>query len=133
MFAIPTVTFGAGEKRAWKLEDSFGMKEMRDLAVSPASKVPLFVFSETDLVSNRSHSAFWVMPTEGGVPKRLTDANGSVSSPRWSLDGGRVAYFTSDNENLGLWVMNEEGNHKRKLAGLDRANTCLGEVGNALC
>jgi len=89
VFAIPTVTSWAGGKRAWKAEDSFGMKEISDLAVSPDSKVFLFVRSETDLQNNRSRSA--------------------------------------------LWVMKDDGTQKRKLTGLERANTWLGEVGNALC
>ncbi len=133
MFVISSVSWGADGKHAWKLEDSFGMKEIRDLAVSPNSKVLLFIVSETDLEGNRTRSALWVMPAAGGAPKRLTDASGSVSSPRWSPDGKRIAYIASGGEGLGLWVMDEDGSRKKRLTGLDRANTWLGEVGNALC
>jgi dipeptidyl aminopeptidase/acylaminoacyl peptidase len=130
---VLSVSWGLEGKRAWRAEDSFGMKEIRDLAVSPNSKVLLFVVSETDPGGTRARSAVWVIPTQGGAPKRLTDAGGSVSSPRWSPDGGRIAYFASDHEGLGLWVMREDGSQKKKLTRLDRPNTWLGEVGNALC
>ena len=122
----------SGEKRAWKAEDSFRMKEMRDLAVSADSKLLFFILSETSLQENRYLSSIWTVPTSGGTPKRLSGGRGSVSTLRLAPDGKKIAYFASEGDGLGLWVMNIDGTHKKRLTGLERSNSWLGEVGDPL-
>ena len=134
---------GIAQKRSWRAADEFKTKSFSDLAVSPEGDVLLFVLHESDLAKNRRYSNIWVLPTSGGpqaarqvqqAPRALTD-RGSFSSPRWSPDGRRIAYFASDAKGLSLWVMNSDGDQKKHLTGLERSNAYLGwgdNVGNPL-
>ncbi|MCZ6776084.1 MAG: DPP IV N-terminal domain-containing protein, partial [Ignavibacteria bacterium] len=125
----------AGKKREWQAEDSFKMKYIGELSVSPDDELLLFRVSTADLKENRYYSSIWVVPTKGGEPTPLTDIKGSVSSPRWSPDGSMIAFFSSDEDGLGLWAMNKDASGKRKLTALERSNVYLGwgdNVGNDL-
>ena len=72
------------------------------------------------------------MPAEGGVPKSVTTLGGSVSSPRLSPDGTKIAFFSTRDKELGLWVVNADGSGENKLTSLERSNAYLGMTGNEL-
>ncbi|MCZ6777109.1 MAG: S9 family peptidase [Ignavibacteria bacterium] len=122
----------AEKKRAWTNEDSFKMKSIRDLSVSPDNELLLFVVSERDVEDNRYYSSIWILPTKGGEPKPLTKAKGGDSNPRWSPNGEGIAFFSSDDGGSGLWVMNRDGSQKRKITNFETSNAYLGSRGNKL-
>ena len=134
---------GIAQRRAWRAADEFKTKSFSDLAVSPEGDLLLFVLHESELARNVRYSSIWTLSTRGGTqatqpvsraPQALTD-RGSFSSPRWSPNGRRIAYFASDANGLGLWVMERDGGGKKRLSGLERSNAYLGwgdNVGNHL-
>jgi dipeptidyl aminopeptidase/acylaminoacyl peptidase len=121
------------EKRLWTEKDVFQLKNIRDLQVSPDGKQLYFVISERNFEDNRGYSSLWVMASEGGRPNALTEAKESLSSPRLSSDGKKIAYFSSGGKGLGLWVMNSDGSDKRMITRLEKSNAYLGRKGNELC
>jgi len=121
------------EKRAWRGEDLFKIKRIGGLQVSPDNEYLLFVLRETDLDKNRDYSTIWILATKEGSPIQLTDPKGSVSSPRWSPDGYKIAFFSSDKDGLGLWIMNKDGSGRTKLCGLEKSNAYLGMKGCQIC
>lgn len=133
---FPLSQSGYAQKRPFETRDAFRIKQIHSLRNSPRGDQLLFISSERSLADNRLYSSVWVMPTAGGQPKPLTDPKGRVSNPQWSPDGTRIAYFSSDQQGLGLWVMDRYGFLKRKLTGLERSNADIGLgdlVGNDLC
>lgn len=136
VFLIPLQIFSSEKpekKRAWKAEDTFRIKSIRDLQISPDNEWLYFVVSERNLDDNRNYSSIWVLSTEGDQARPLTEIKGSASNPRLSLDGKKVAFFFSKDRRLGLWVMNNDGSQKRKLTELEKSNAYLGMRGNELC
>jgi dipeptidyl aminopeptidase/acylaminoacyl peptidase len=123
----------AAEKRPWNLEDAFRTKDVRDLALSPDGTLLYFVLSETAQDANHYQSSIWVVPTGGGVPRSLTERDGSASSLRLSPDGMMVAYLSVGRDGITLWRMKGDGTDKRRLAVLEQSNSWLGETGSALC
>jgi dipeptidyl aminopeptidase/acylaminoacyl peptidase len=124
------------EKRAWAADDAFRLKRIHSLRLSPSGEHLLFVLAERNLEENENYSSIWIMSTNGRPATALTDLKGHASNPQWSPDGTRIAYFSSDREGLGLWVMERAGSRKTKLTGLERSNADLGVgdlVGNDLC
>lgn len=42
----------------------------------------------------KGKTQLWVMPSSGGEARRLTDVEGGVQSPEWSLDGKHILFFS---------------------------------------
>ena len=77
-------------------DDLVLLRRVSDPQVSPDGRYVVFVQRETDLDANKGHTSLWALElaTAGAQPRRLTDATGSDSSPRWAGDG-RTLYFLS--------------------------------------
>lgn len=116
-------------KEPWTVADSLQVKRLGDLQISPNGKQLVFVSVRKDLQANKSYSTIWLWSEGKGAIEPLTDAKGSASSPRWSPTGDRIAYFSSDNDGLGLWTMNADGSGKKRLTGLERSNAYLAYSG----
>lgn len=115
----------AQNKRPWKVEDTFRTKSLGDLHASPDGGDVLFVVYSRNLDENESYSRIWKWSESAGQALPLTQAEGSASSPRWSPDGDKIAFFKSDASGLGLWTMNPDGSDKQKLTNLERSNAYL--------
>ncbi len=50
-------------------------------------------------------SAIYVVPAQGGTPRKLTDDESLNHSPTWSPDGTRIAFCSNRSGNNQLWVM----------------------------
>ena len=120
------------EQRPWDAENEFGIKRFNSLEVSLDGTHLLFVLSETSVDENQRYSSIWTLPIAGGESKPLTDRKSRVSNPRWSPDGSQIAYFSSGQQGLGLWVMERDGSRKRRLTHVERSNTYIGMRGNRL-
>ncbi len=119
-------------KRPWSADDVFQLKSISELQISPDGRSIYFVLSEKSLENNGGSSSLWTMPAEGGAPKRISTSGVSVSSPRLSPDGTKIAFFSSREGELGLWVANADGSGEKKLTALETSNAYLGMTGNEL-
>lgn len=115
----------AQEKRPWTVEDTFRLSRIGDLQASPDGGELVFVVSGKNLQENASTSSIWKWSEDAGRAVPLTARDGSASSPRWSPDGDRIAYFSSDEGSLGLWTMRADGSGKTLLTHLERSNVYL--------
>jgi Tol biopolymer transport system component len=59
----------------------------------------------------------WSMKVDGSDKRRLTRGLGLLASPAWS-PSGRLIAFGADT-GLGLWVIDPDGKHRRRLAKVD--------------
>ena len=56
----------------------------------------------------------WTASTDGGRALRLTDDEGEERHPKFSPDGGRVAFTAEIQGNPDVWVMNADGSDLRR-------------------
>ncbi|MEK5164251.1 S9 family peptidase [Paenibacillus sp. FSL R5-0527] len=71
--------------------------------------------TELDLVND-----IWVIPSGGGVARRLTRSAGPAIYPSWSPDGRFIAYIGHDRKsgyytNRGIWIVPLDGGEPREL------------------
>ena len=68
-----------------------------------------------------TQATIYVVPTDGGDPRRFTVAEGQDSEPRWSPSGDRLAFVSTrgaDDDRPQLWVMPTGGGEARQVTNV---------------
>ena len=71
------------------------LTSVADPAVSPDGRRVAFTVTRVDLAANRYRSSVWLAEADGSRPPFPCTSEHSDSSPRWSPDGGRLAFTRS--------------------------------------
>jgi dipeptidyl aminopeptidase/acylaminoacyl peptidase len=90
------------------VEDLLKVRRVGDPQISPDGTRVAFTIGDVNWDANKVVTQIYVMSTEGGSMKQLTNGSGSATSPRWSPDGKRIAYVTGGQ----VWTMESDGDHK---------------------
>ncbi len=67
------------------------------------------------------HPEIWVANADGTVPRQLTDTPKASAGPTWSLfprfslDGSKILYASTQRGSSQIWIMNGSGSGKRQL------------------
>jgi hypothetical protein len=75
----------------------------------------------------RQWHQLWLMTDEGGDVFPLTYGDHDATAPRWSPDGGRIAYVSNEGGNTSLWTIELPGGRRSKVEIAERR--FLGAVG----
>ena len=105
----------AQEKIPYTPDELWRFKSVSDPQLSPDGKWVAYVVSVTDLEKNTSNSDIWVLSSSGGEPKQMTTSPEGDHSPRWSPDGGTIAFVSSREDGSQIWLLPFEGGEARKL------------------
>ena len=85
-----------GPTRGFTGADLFGLEAASDPQISPDGKRIAYVRKSNDIMTDRARSTIWLVDVATGAQTPLVAGNGSYRSPRWSEDGGRLAYVASE-------------------------------------
>jgi dipeptidyl aminopeptidase/acylaminoacyl peptidase len=88
--------------------------------VPPAGAIAAAV-REVDAPNDGYVSSLWLFPLDGGTPRRLTHAPGQDSSPRWSPDGGSLAFIRSADGATRVHLLSLGGGEARPCGDLPGA------------
>ncbi len=114
LFLVPAPLV-AQDKRAMKVEDLFRFQRVADPRVSPDGKTVVYAAGSVDLPGNKSASALWLAPTDGGAPRQLTNAGKKDKQPRWSPDGKQILFESNRSGDSQIWVIDVQGGEARQL------------------
>jgi len=81
----------AEDYRRFEPMDVFALEWAADPQVSPDGERIVYVRTAYDKLADRPRGSLWMLDVNSGRHRPLI-TDGSVSSPRWSPDGGRIAY-----------------------------------------
>ncbi len=102
-------------------EDVYELTSASDPRLSPDGRLIAYVVTRIDRDESKYRSAIWVVPVDGSAePRQFTSGERRDNSPRWSPDGGWLA-FASDRDGdekkakAQLYVMPAHGGEPRKL------------------
>lgn len=97
--------------RALTIEDLFRIERVSSAVVSPDGGHVAYVVGTSDLAKNSETSAIWMVPVAGGESRRMTTADSSASSPRFSPDGRWLSFLATRGEGAEqqVWVIDLRG------------------------
>jgi dipeptidyl aminopeptidase/acylaminoacyl peptidase len=93
--------------------------------LSPDGRQVAFVLTEQDAAADRQATSVWLVPADGSAEARRLTAGPSDARPRWSPDGGRLAFLGAREREWAkdLYVLPLAGGEPQRVAELPRGIT----------
>jgi dipeptidyl aminopeptidase/acylaminoacyl peptidase len=104
--------------RPMQPEDILGLRAAGDAQPSPDGQRIAYVVSELDRVSDHARSSIWLVDSNGGNPRLLTNVFEDASHPRWSPDSNALAFISSREGSPQIWLVSLNGAQPVRLTSL---------------
>lgn len=91
------------------LDDFWSLRLVSDARVSPDGLSVAYVVARADEESNEMRSAIWLVDLSSGRARQITNGEAQDSAPRWSPDGGRLAFVSTRHEKKSQIFIVEAG------------------------
>jgi dipeptidyl aminopeptidase/acylaminoacyl peptidase len=75
--------------------DLFDLSAASDPQISPDGRTVAYVRRSADIMTDKARSSIWLINVATGEQRPLAAGTGDHFSPKWSPDGGRLAYVSS--------------------------------------
>lgn len=85
--------------------DLFNLQWASDPRISPDGKRVVYVRKGFDILTDKGTNKLWIMDSDGGNHQPLTSTGANESSPRWSPNGDRLAYVSSQHKTPQIHVL----------------------------
>ena len=106
-----------GQRRGMTPEDITRIRWVSDVQMSPDGDRVAFVVTTLSEERDAYLSNIWTVAVAGGEPRRLTSGAKRDGAPRWSPDGGRLAFVSErqGDSRPQLYVMPTDGGEATRL------------------
>lgn len=91
-------------KRPFTFEDMMALKRVAEPVISPDGKWVVFAAVDVSLADNTKKPHIWIVPLAGGDAKELITGTNTEDRPRFSPDGKKLAYLSSQVGAPQIWV-----------------------------
>ena len=110
----------ADPKRSITPEDLYKFQIISDARISPDGSLAVFVQHRIDRKTEKKYADLWVVPTDGGEPRRFTHGETVDHTPRFSPDGTRIAFLSNrqDEKQFQIYVIPVAGGEAERLTDL---------------
>lgn len=88
-------------------------------SLSPDGKTLAYTVTYYSLKENKGITHLYVVSTDGGEPKKLTNGVGSESNPQWSADGQNLRFLSTESGTSQLWEVKADGTGLRQISSID--------------
>ncbi len=97
--------------------DVFELEWASDPRIAPDGSRIAYVRNGMDIMKDRRRSTIWIIDADGGNHRALV-ADHDASSPRWSPEGDRLLYLSSDGDTTQLHLMWMDTGQSAKITSL---------------
>ena len=87
--------------------------------ISPDGKMVVYGISRYDAKTLGHTSNIFVIPFEGGEPKKLTENKFNDVAPTWTPDGKQIAFLSNRYGDYQVWVMNPDGSARMPYSNIE--------------
>jgi len=112
-----------GAKRRLTPEDIYNITLVSDAQISPDGRYVAYTQTILDKEKNDYRSSIFVVPVDGGTPRRFTSADARDSFPRWSPDGSRIAFLSNRSGKSQVWTISVDGGEATQVTDLPEGVT----------
>lgn len=98
LLATSGLSLAADDMKRFVNTDVFELEAGTDPQISPDGSLVVYVRRSNDIMTDRARSNIWVVGVNGEQHRPLLSGTASFSNPRWSPDGGRLAYVADAEE-----------------------------------
>ncbi|AWW74823.1 peptidase S9 family protein [Erythrobacter sp. KY5] len=99
-------------------EDLFDIAYATDPQISPDGSTIIYTRRQSDIMTDRVVNSLWSIDVASGEERPFAGNEGAAFGARWSPDGSRVAYVSTQNGGAQLWVKWMDSGEAVKLTGL---------------
>jgi dipeptidyl aminopeptidase/acylaminoacyl peptidase len=119
VFGAMVAAILAQSGRPMTLDDLLLAVRVADPQVSPDGRLVAYVRTTTDLTAGRRNGDIWGVPTDGSsAPRLLAGGEKGESAPRFSGDGGKLAFISARAGAPQVFVMDVKGGEARQITKL---------------
>ncbi len=114
-----------GPNRIFTGEDLFDIAIASDPQISPDGSSIAYVRRQNDIMSDRAVSSIWMIDVASGEETPFAGRSGAAFAPRWSPDGTRVAFVSTEGGSAQLWVKWVGSGEAVRLTGLPNSPSSI--------
>jgi dipeptidyl aminopeptidase/acylaminoacyl peptidase len=120
LFAILLILPAAAQQaqRPMEINDLFRIKRVGDPQPSPDGKWIAFVITVVEKEANKTNSDIWLIPSDGGEMRQLTNSPKHDRHPRWSPDGRWIAFESTRDGSSQIYLVHPDGSGLKQLTTL---------------
>ncbi|MBI9055264.1 MAG: S9 family peptidase [Bacteroidales bacterium] len=96
---------------------SFG--RVSGVEISPDNSSFLFGVSFYNVEKNGGNREIFIMSTEGGEAKNITNTESGEYSAIWRPDGEKIGFLSPESGDLQLWEMNADGSDRNQISNIE--------------
>jgi dipeptidyl aminopeptidase/acylaminoacyl peptidase len=115
--AATVVGAQGASKRPVRAGDLYRLKNVSAVDVSPEGDWIAYTVTSTDSSKDRTDTDVWMSRWDGTRTIQATSSSESERAPKWSPDGGYLAFLSSRDGGKGaqLWLLDRQGGEARRL------------------
>jgi acylaminoacyl-peptidase len=103
----------------------FDLEWVEDPRIAPDGKSIVYVRRSMDIQADRRRAVLWTVGADGGRHRPVTEPGTDARSPRWSPDGDRLAYITSNDGTTEIHVQWVDSGKTGRIARLEQSPRSL--------
>jgi len=107
--------------RPFGADDVFGLEYADDPRISPDGRQVVYERRANDIMTDRTVSNLWIVDVDGGNHRPLVSGTLGASSPRWSPEGGRLAYVQATANGTGIFVRWQDSGQTALVSNLQQS------------